>query len=63
LDAAQGDYRAGYQEILLPKYSRYVADAADMARILRGEKTADYPPEHDLLVQRTLLQACGMPVD
>jgi hypothetical protein len=30
-----------------------------MARIIRGEKTTDFPYAHDLAVQRTLLQACG----
>lgn len=44
----------------LPKYTRYVADAADMARVIRGEKTADFPYEHDLMVQESLLQACGL---
>lgn len=63
LSTAQGGYRKGYQDVPLPQYSRYIADAADMARIVRGEKAADYSPEHDLIVQATLLQACGMPVD
>lgn len=60
LDAPHGSWKAGTQEIVLPKYTRYVDDAADMVRIIRGEKSADYPPEHDLTVQRTLLQACGV---
>ena len=34
-----------------------------MARIIRGEKEADFPYEHDLTVQRTLLTACQMPLD
>jgi predicted dehydrogenase len=55
-------YHAGYQDIALPKFKRYVADAADMARIVRGEKKADYTYEHDRLVQQSLLQACGPPV-
>lgn len=53
-------YRQGYQMVQLPKYTRYVADAADMAKVLRGEKQNDYPYEHDLLVQETLLKACGL---
>ena len=44
-------------------YARYVADAADMARIIRGEKPSDFPPEHDLAVQETLLKACGVPAE
>jgi predicted dehydrogenase len=58
-----GDYKAGEQEIKFPKFTRYVADAADMAKIIRGEKRADFSYEHDLAVQRTLLRACELPID
>jgi predicted dehydrogenase len=57
---ARGEYKAGYQDLKLPKYERYVADAADMAKVIRGEKASDYPPGHDLAVQEALLKACGM---
>jgi predicted dehydrogenase len=57
---ARGEYKKGYQDVKFPKYQRYVADAADMARIIRGEKASDFPPEHDLAVQETLVKACGM---
>lgn len=60
LAKATGKYPRGTTEITLPKYSRYVDDAHDMAKILRGEKASDFPPEHDLAVQRSLLQACGL---
>jgi predicted dehydrogenase len=63
LDQPQGDYRAGYQTIRLPQFTRYVADAADMARILRGEKESDFSYTHDLLVQETLLRACSLPLE
>lgn len=63
LSTARGPYRQGYQEITFPKYPRYVDDAADMARILRGEKATDFPYKHDLAVQTTLLQACGLPLE
>jgi predicted dehydrogenase len=53
-------YKKGVQEIAFPAYTRYVADAADMARIIRGEKASDYPAAHDLAVQETLLKACGI---
>ena len=56
----QGSYQAGTQEITLPKYTRYVADARDMARIIRGEKPADFSAAHDLAVQTALLAACGL---
>jgi predicted dehydrogenase len=63
LSKSRGAYKDGYQEISFPKYRRYVDDAADMARIIRGEKPTDFSYEHDLAVQATLLQACGLPLD
>ena len=62
LSQPRGDYKKGRQEIAFPKYVRYVDDAADMARIIRGEKPADFSYEHDLNVQRALLEACKLPV-
>jgi predicted dehydrogenase len=63
LSKDRGEYKRGGQDIKLPKYERYVADAADMAMVIRGEKAHDYPPEHDLAVQEALLKACGMKTD
>lgn len=60
LSKPRGEYRKGTQEVKFPKYTRYVGDAADMARIIRGEKATDFPPAHDLVVQETLLRACGL---
>lgn len=62
LSQARGDFTRGTQEVKFPKYTRYVDDAADMACIIRGEKQTDFPYEHDLTVQETLLRACGLPV-
>jgi predicted dehydrogenase len=59
LSRPRGDHKRGYQDITFPRYMRYVDDAADMARIIRGDKETDFPYEHDLAVQATLLQACG----
>lgn len=56
----RGTYRAGYQTIKLPEYTRYVDDAADQARILRGEKSSDFSYAHDLAVQKVVLQASGV---
>lgn len=55
-----GEFKQGYQDVKFPKYQRYVDDAADMARVIRGEKGIDFSYEHDLTVQTTLLQACGL---
>jgi predicted dehydrogenase len=62
LDQPRAGYQKGYQELTFPKFARYIADAADMASVLRGEKGSDYSSEHDFLVQSTVLQSCGMPL-
>lgn len=63
LSRARGSRKAGLEEINLPKYTRYVDDAADMARILRGEKESDFSYAHDLAVQETVLRASGLPME
>jgi predicted dehydrogenase len=63
LTRARGNYVRGYQDVTLPRYTRYGADAADMARIIRGEKPSDFSSAHDLGVQETLLRACNLPLD
>jgi predicted dehydrogenase len=63
LSKPRGTYHSGYQDVTFPKYVRYVDDAADMARCLRGEKEFEYSYQHDLIVQTTLLKASGMPLD
>jgi predicted dehydrogenase len=62
LSQARGTYKKGTQDVTFPKYTRYVADAADMAKVIRGEKPTDFPYDHDLTVQETLLKACNLPV-
>lgn len=62
LTTARDKYKKGYQDVRFDKYVRYVADAADMASIIRGEKSADWSAAHDLAVQETLLRACGLSV-
>ncbi len=56
----RGEYKSGYQEIRLPRYTRYVGDAADMAAIIRGEKPCDFSYQHDLIVQRSILKSSSM---
>ncbi len=63
LATRRDSYKKGYQDVAFPKYTRYVGDALDMARIIRGEKPSDFPIEHDLAVQTALLSACGLPLD
>lgn len=63
LRTPRGKYKAGYQDVSFENYSRYVADAADLAKIVRGEKDAEFSYEHDYAVQRIILEASGMPTD
>src|SRR5262245_42172631 len=42
LDRDRGEYKKGTHEITLPKFTRYIADAADMARVIRGEKEFEF---------------------
>ena len=59
LSKERGKYRKGYQDVPIEPYQRYVADAADFAKIIRGEKMADWSVMHDLAVQETVLKAAG----
>ncbi len=59
----RGKYKRGYQTLEFGNYPRYVGDAADLAQIVRGEKDNEYSYEHDLIVQETLLRACGLTTD
>ena len=62
LDRPRGDLPRGITEIPLGPFTRYVADAADMAAVIRGERPSRFSPEHDLAVQETVLRASGMPL-
>ena len=63
LASNHGDFKKGTQDIPFdPPYQRYVGDAADLAAIIRGEKASDFPSRHDLGVQKSVLQACGLPL-
>jgi len=55
-----GKHRQGGQDVEFPKYTRYVDDAAELARIVRHEQDARFSYEHDLAVQRAVLQASAM---
>ncbi len=62
LSKPRGQFKRGYQEVRLPRYTRYIDDAADFARIIRGEKKSDFSIEHDEAVQRVVLEACRLPL-
>jgi predicted dehydrogenase len=61
LDEPQGEYARGRQSVELPVLGgRYDGDFLDLARVLHGEKPSDFPPQHDLAVQKAVLQASGV---
>lgn len=62
LAQARGEYRKGAQDVRFPRFERYIADAADMARVIRGEQEFGFSAAHDLAVQETVLLASGMAV-
>jgi len=60
LDSPHSTYKKGYQDVSFPKFVRYTQDAADMALIIREMKATDFSYEHDLIVQSTVLESCGL---
>lgn len=62
LNQARGRFEKGYQDVSFPRYTRYVDDAADLAKIVRLEKDPDFRYEHDHSVQRSVLLASGMSI-
>jgi predicted dehydrogenase len=61
LEKPQGEFKAGRQTVTLPKLGgRYDGDFLDLAQVLHGEKKSDFPPKHDLAVQKAVLEASGL---
>ena len=60
LSRAHGEYKAGTQQVQLKSGRSYVAEFADLAKVIRGEKKLAWTYEHDLTVHKTLLKICGM---
>jgi predicted dehydrogenase len=63
LSRPRGKFKKGVQEMKIGPYDRYVGDTIDLAKIIRGEKDADFSYAHDLAVQETVLRACGLPIN
>lgn len=62
LKDAAGPYKAG-EQVLEPKEPPgpiYGPDFMEMRHIIRDGMKPSYSPEHDLIVQETLLEACSM---
>lgn len=60
LAKAAGPYAAGRNTVKMPLYRRYVDDFAELEQAVRLGKPLSVTPAEDLLVQETLLRACGM---
>jgi len=63
LDRPRGAFPKGITEVPFPRFTRYIADATEMAAMIRGDRASPLGPEHDLAVQETVLLAGGMPID
>ena len=63
LSRERDSYKKGYQEVSFPHVpARYDLQLIELARIICGEIENPYPLEHELLVQKCLLEACGYPL-
>ncbi len=54
-----GSYRAGWQRVPVEDRPRYVGDLREFVEVIRGEREPRFSSEHDLLVQETMIKACG----
>ncbi len=63
LDQDRGDHKKGSQLVQLKGGRSYVAEFADLAKVIRQEKDLAWSYEHDLIVHETLLRICGMSLD
>ena len=59
---AHGKYKKGHQEVEFPRYSRYVGDAAALAKWIRHEEDPQFSYEHDTEVLKSVLLASAMEV-
>lgn len=63
LEAPFGEFKKGRQTLTFPKgRGRYDGEFEDLAKVIRGEKTFEFPPAHDLAVHETVLLASGLSV-
>ena len=60
LATAAGPYKAGKQMVAVPPYKRYESDFEELAAAIRGERPLTVSLDEELLLQETLMRACGM---
>jgi predicted dehydrogenase len=59
LQKPKAGYQSGWQRISLKERPRYFPDVEEFIRVIRGEIQPRFTPEHDLIVQETLIRVCG----
>ncbi len=63
LEEARGGYKKGVQTVEMPPLKdRYEDQWREFAAVVNGEMVNPYTYEHDYLVHKCHLQACGMPI-
>jgi predicted dehydrogenase len=63
LSKPQGGYASGVQEVPVGRAVRYLPDIDDLSQAIAERRGIQhFTPEHDLLVQRMLLRACGLDI-
>lgn len=61
LDEARDGYKKGYQTLEMPPLkNRYEDQWIEFAKVIAGEMENPYDYEHDYIVQKCLLEACGI---
>ena len=59
LGRAKPPYGAGWQDIEVEDRPRYIGDLEELIGVVRGQIHPRFSPEHDLIVQEMLVEACG----
>ncbi len=59
LGRAKSPYDAGWQDIEVEDRPRYIGDLEELIGVVRGQIPPRFSPEHDLIVQEMLVEACG----
>jgi predicted dehydrogenase len=55
----QAQYKAGWQDIMLPPQPRFVGDFRELARAIKSGQPLKHSYDHELLLHETLLRASG----
>lgn len=63
LSKPRDQHAAGVSRVEFGDYPRYVADVADMAKVVRMEKDFEFSYEHDFAVQKVVLEGSGAGLD